>query len=175
MSLLTLCGILLFSFFGSTAGQGIDASASLAGNTNNGGSFGVGQASATAGGVGSEVIKTVSTNNVVSNGAPAVVGTTVNVASVSTIPTQSVDQLASEIDQIETQTQTQIQNTNIPTVTPAIESVPSEEIEQSDQSPDSEQSENPENSQSTTQSQIQSTTTLAPTTTVTSPSNGVPY
>lgn len=47
-------------YAGATAGQGVDASASLNGDLNQG--FGVGQASASYGGIHKEVIKTVSTN-----------------------------------------------------------------------------------------------------------------
>ena len=51
-------------FAGATAGNGVGASASLAGDLNNpaGGSLGIGQAEAHAGGIQKEVIKTVSTN-----------------------------------------------------------------------------------------------------------------
>lgn len=107
--------------FHSTAGSGVGASASLAGDVNNGGSFGVGQADAYAGGVRKEVIKTVSTTNVIASGEPTVVGgTTVDVAPVSTIPTQS-------------------ENSNIPTSTPGQQYIPPKKIEQSDQSSDSDQ------------------------------------
>lgn len=56
-------------FAGATAGNGVGASASLAGDLNNpaGGSLGIGQAEAHAGGLRKEVIKTVSTSNVESN------------------------------------------------------------------------------------------------------------
>lgn len=47
-------------YAGATAGQGIDASASLGGDVNSG--FGSGQAQASAGGVSKSVVKTVSTN-----------------------------------------------------------------------------------------------------------------
>lgn len=47
-------------YAGATAGQGIDASASLGGDVNRG--FGLGQAQASAGGVSKSVVKTVSTN-----------------------------------------------------------------------------------------------------------------
>lgn len=73
-------------FAGATAGSGVGASASLAGDLQNGGSFGVGQAEAHAGGVQKEVIKTVSTNgetNVESN-ADQTVGSTPEVAPVNT-------------------------------------------------------------------------------------------
>lgn len=48
------------AFVGTTAGGGVGASASLAGDVNDAGSFGVGQADAYAGGVRKEVIQTVS-------------------------------------------------------------------------------------------------------------------
>lgn len=121
----------MFVYFLSTAGSGVGASASLAGDVNNGGSFGVGQADAYAGGVRKEVIKTVSTTNVIANGEPTVVGTTVDVASVSAIPTQS-HQLVSEVDETETQS-------IIPTSTPGHHYIPPKKIEQSDQSSDSDQ------------------------------------
>lgn len=49
-------------YAGATAGQGIDASASLGGDVNNG--FGSGAAQASAGGVSKSVIKSVSSTNV---------------------------------------------------------------------------------------------------------------
>lgn len=119
----------------------------MAGDVNNGGSFGVGQADAYAGGVRKEVIKTVSTN-VMSNVEPTVVDTTVDVASVSTIPTQS-GQFVSEVDQ----TNIQSVNTNIPTSTPGHQYIPPKKIEQSgqDQSSDSDQLE-PDSPEKTNQS-----------------------
>lgn len=118
----------LFSF-DLTAGSGVGASASLAGDVNNGGSFGVGQADAYAGGVRKEVIKTVSTSNVIANGEPT------DAAPVPTIPIQS-NQPVSKVVQIETQSE----NSNIPTSTPGSQYIPPpKKIQQSDQSSDSDQ------------------------------------
>lgn len=73
-------------FAGATAGNGVGASASLAGDLNNpaGGSLGIGQAEAHAGGLQREVIKTVSTATVESNVESDV--STVDVAPVDVAP-----------------------------------------------------------------------------------------
>lgn len=80
-------------FAGATAGSGVGASASLAGDLNNpaGGSLGIGQAEAHAGGIQKEVIKTVSTNvesSVGSDAGTAVVAPVV--VEPSALPPQSV-------------------------------------------------------------------------------------
>lgn len=166
-------------FAGATAGSGVGASASLAGDLNNGGSFGVGQAEAHVPGVQREVIKTVSTNVATNVGATEGTGVNVEVAPVvpvvveaTTIPPQPVPVTESEQSVIQTQTQS-----NIPTSTSGQEYIPpqSEQSEQSDESELSDQSEIPDQSaqselsEQTTQSIIQSTTTLAPKTTVNNP------
>lgn len=131
-------------FAGATAGSGVGASASLAGDTNNGvGSFGVGQAEAHAGGVQKEVIKTVSTSG--STGIESNVANSVDVGEQSVeVETPAIPNTSSlSITQTETEIETDQNNPSI---------VQTEQIEE------------------ITQSIIQSTTTLTPQTTVNNPS-----
>lgn len=156
-------------FAGATAGNGIGASASLAGQTNNGaGAFGVSQAEAHVPGKSSEVIRTVSTN----------VGT--NVVDVATMNVQphvesnvetKVDVEAPVV--VETsEPVTPSQEISVPPITP-IEQSTTPVVAQTEQPEQLEQTEQTEQPEQTSQyTKIQTTSTLASpeTTTVNNPS-----
>lgn len=130
-------------FAGASAGDGVGASASLAGDVNNGGSFGVGDAEAHAGGISKGVIKTVSTNVEMN-----VIGTTVNVEAPVVVDESQPQSVP---------TATQSISVSIQSTTPIVQTQTIEQSEQTTQTI------------KTFQTTIQTTSTSAPETMVNSP------
>lgn len=154
-------------FAGATAGSGVGASASLAGDVNNGGSFGVGQAEAYVPGARKEVIKTVSTN-VATN-----VDVATNVESNVDVPVVEV-QAPVVVETSETESSPPPQEIPDQVITKTVQSNTSDvQTEQTEQAEQTEQTEQPEQPVQTTQyTIIQTTPSQAPpaTTTVNNPS-----
>ncbi|XP_031630433.1 uncharacterized protein LOC116345315 isoform X3 [Contarinia nasturtii] len=109
-------------FAGASAGNGVGASASLAGDLNNGGSFGVGDAEAHAGGISKSVTKTVASvpaGGITYLPAPGPTQSETNVdASPSSISSSSIDEddndltdnKVPQVPAVQQQTVTQIVN-----------------------------------------------------------------